>query len=361
MALCLRCGPDTLLVPHSGALGEAACPQCGGRLLDEPSTTALFVDELGLTRAELLDGLPTHERCPACEALRLAFIEVHGTPATICGACGAAWLDAGALSALTHGRVVEVRPTARPEAVSIVSRAVVDGNALAPLFAQAGFRTAADARLIGVGHGLIVERARRVEAEHLLTVLRAAGVEAEIVDAVDVAMPALRAVVQLSLEADAFVVVDKRGHRLEVPYDDVIVTAIGVVRVVKAERGPTKKPAASFVGVMGQTLGRPLLHTVHDVIIERSEGPVVDVVCTNARLRLTTGVLRLPRADGVTEETAFRDLARALFLRLPDRALTPSAHALSSSSLARLSHHAPREWDHVLSWERWRALRTETN
>ncbi|OGQ16029.1 MAG: hypothetical protein A2138_03660, partial [Deltaproteobacteria bacterium RBG_16_71_12] len=113
-APCPRCStPDdeAPLSPGAGALGEAVCGRCGGRLLEEAAVQRVIIDEHGIARDTLRElaghfGRPTL-RCPGC-GQRMHPIRLREVPLDLCTGCGAVWLDAGELLRLAEGRWAEV-------------------------------------------------------------------------------------------------------------------------------------------------------------------------------------------------------------------------------------------------------------
>ena len=105
---CLRC-PDVDLVPRAGALGEDVCPSCSGRFLDAPTLEHLAARVLKVDPALLVELAAARgkARCPACDAAT-APTTLRGTALFLCGGCGGAFLDGGALRAMAHGSIDEV-------------------------------------------------------------------------------------------------------------------------------------------------------------------------------------------------------------------------------------------------------------
>jgi Zn-finger nucleic acid-binding protein len=113
---CPRC-PESTLTPDVGALGEAVCPSCRGRLLSPEAVDVLVVRQLGHSPA-FLQELAEHfhsrgVRCPACGA-DMALLELRGCAIDLCVKCGHAWLDEGELSRLSGGRYEEPAPPTLP-------------------------------------------------------------------------------------------------------------------------------------------------------------------------------------------------------------------------------------------------------
>ncbi len=108
---CLRC-PEQPLELDFGALHEAVCGRCGGRVLDATAAERVLVELCGVERS-LLAELSAHFRgrlrCPACSRT-LSQVPVRGVTLDLCSGCGCVFLDGGELSRLTDGRVAELRP-----------------------------------------------------------------------------------------------------------------------------------------------------------------------------------------------------------------------------------------------------------
>lgn len=106
---CLRCGIEAL-VPGKGALGEAVCLACRGRLLDDQQAQVVLQQHCGLERsllAEMANHYQGRGQCPSCHR-RMALLPVRGVEVDLCLGCGSLHLDAGELSRLTSGAVAEL-------------------------------------------------------------------------------------------------------------------------------------------------------------------------------------------------------------------------------------------------------------
>lgn len=105
--LCPRC--DVILVsdPPFGA----RCPRCAGHHLDAAVAGPLLEREVGQSLDQLreLAGMFAGTRlpCPECSGEQSP-VTLRGVPLDLCLGCGAVWLDAGELRAITEGRIEEV-------------------------------------------------------------------------------------------------------------------------------------------------------------------------------------------------------------------------------------------------------------
>jgi len=89
------------------------CPSCGGTVLRAHEVDDILGAQLGYSIAELRAGAreTTSGRgaCPSCGG-DMRPLQIEGTALDLCLRCGSAWLDAGELEHLTHGRIAEARP-----------------------------------------------------------------------------------------------------------------------------------------------------------------------------------------------------------------------------------------------------------
>lgn len=103
---CPLC-PLTPLDDEVGDLGERSCPTCEGRLLSPAGTEQLLQHELHIERGLLLDVLEHYAvssfDCPACQTT-MSRAPVAGVSVDFCKGCGAMWLDAKELGAMTQHR-----------------------------------------------------------------------------------------------------------------------------------------------------------------------------------------------------------------------------------------------------------------
>lgn len=113
---CPRCAVALVDDPPYGA----RCPSCGGHHLDVVEAGTLLEREVGRTVDQLkeLAGMFAGAKlpCSGCGA-KQSPITLRSVPVDLCLSCGALWLDAGELSALTNGRVQENPPPDRALAV----------------------------------------------------------------------------------------------------------------------------------------------------------------------------------------------------------------------------------------------------
>lgn len=118
-ARCPRCWPWGELEEGRGELADFACRECRGRFLPSETAERVFND-LGYSpgRLRALRQATTSEplRCAGCEH-RLTTIRVESRDVELCFHCGGAWLDLGALEALSGRRFDETAPTAFPRAL----------------------------------------------------------------------------------------------------------------------------------------------------------------------------------------------------------------------------------------------------
>jgi Zn-finger nucleic acid-binding protein len=107
---CPRCTPPSALVAGTTELGETSCPRCRGQLLERDATEVLLFRQLGLTPevvqeiAKLFGG--RRVACPACTR-PMTVLRVKGCVVDLCQGCGATWMDANELEAVSQGLHVE--------------------------------------------------------------------------------------------------------------------------------------------------------------------------------------------------------------------------------------------------------------
>ncbi len=108
--LCPRC-VDVPLLPRRGALSEDVCRCCGGRFLERAVLADLCARVLGVDEGALLALSASRGRapCAACRA-RTSPVTLKGAPVWLCGGCGGAFFEPGALTTATLGLVDEVLP-----------------------------------------------------------------------------------------------------------------------------------------------------------------------------------------------------------------------------------------------------------
>lgn len=261
---CLRC-PAQQLVEGAGVLHEAVCPGCRGRLLDGDATMRRLQDHCGLDRAlvgELCAHFKGRTPCPAC-GRGMSLVPVVGVAIDLCGSCGSLYLDAGELTRLSRGALVEVgaatpkdafrpppssqpvssssppapalRPAGRDAAVFLF--APLD-DAQLPLLQEVwlavGFRTAVDARGFWprARGGVFADDCSAAEAHQLVDVLAGRGVAAAAVHDATVAPPASYRLKELGVAPDHLVVADALGRSRTVPTTGITALCAGRSRVV---------------------------------------------------------------------------------------------------------------------------------
>jgi Zn-finger nucleic acid-binding protein len=391
---CLRCR-DQQLVEGSGVLQEAVCPGCRGRLLDGDATTRLLQDHCGLDRAlvgELCAHFKGRTPCPAC-GRGMSLVPVVGVAVDLCGSCGSLFLDAGELTRLSRGALVEVgaaapedpfgpppsppspppssssppaaasRPAGRDAAVFLV--APLD-DAQLPLVQEVwqavGFRTAVDARGFWprARGGVFADDCSAVEARQLVDALAGRGVAAAAVDDAAVAQPASYRLKELGVAPDHLVVADALGRSRTVPTHAITALCAGRSRVVVTADAPHRGRAGETAKTVAAVVAPRVVHQLAEqqalasrssltTMVER-EQLVLDIVVAGERFRLDDEGF-VARADGP------RDLA-ALAARLD--AVAPASAARQRGFLALLAGAAPpmfrslREYDREVARALWR-------
>jgi Zn-finger nucleic acid-binding protein len=116
---CPRCDKQ-VLEDGAGALGDAVCSSCHGRLVASPSSDELIEREAGLDTSQVRELAQQFSGpqlgCPRCRH-KMSPVTLKGSPVDLCTGCGALWFDAGELEKLTAGRIAEpkVAPVPPPK------------------------------------------------------------------------------------------------------------------------------------------------------------------------------------------------------------------------------------------------------
>ncbi len=378
-AACPRCSTadaEVPLVPGAGTLGEAVCPRCGGRVLDEAAVQRVIIDEHGITRATLRElaghfGRP-NLRCPGC-GQRMHPVQLRQVPLDLCTGCGALWLDAGELWRLSEGRWVEVAGPAPPAPESAPQEATaaatsMPGDAPAPswctvalaaadadaervvaAFARARFRTAQDARTAALrGQGMLADRVSPEDAQTLQAALHAEGLVAHVLDATRVELPGVVRSKELAFDVAGIAVADALGRPITLPWQWLRALAVGLVKVAETE---TKLlgPEPGDMGPYGSQSPSPLAtqQRVRTTIVERDD-VLIDLLLEDeqrrrGRFRVTRSGIVLRQRGGATRDATFR----ALVATLVERA--PATVALARGTRELRETNAP--------WQRYRSLR----
>ena len=372
-AACPRCSTADVEVPladGAGALGEAVCPGCGGRVLDEAAVQRVIIEEHGIAR-ETLRELAGHFgrpllRCPGC-GQRMHPICLRQVPLDLCTGCGAVWLDAGELWRLTEGRWAEVARPAPPAPATvaapahpvaapapswcavILDDADVDAERVVAAFARARFRTAQDARTAALrGHGVLADRVPEEDARALQAGLVAEGLVAQVLDAAHVELPGVVRTKQLAFDTAGIAVADALGRAITLPWRWLRVLGVGLVKVAETETqlvGPQSGDATPYGGHGMSSLPAP--NRVRTAIVERDD-VLIDLLLDDeqgrrGRFRVTRSGIVVRQRAGVTRDATFRALVAELVARSPPA--TAMAHGTG----------ALRDPGH--GWQRFRALR----
>jgi hypothetical protein len=410
---CLRCR-NVPLVADIGALHEAVCPGCQGRLLDGDAAMRLLQDHCGLERG-LIGELCAHYRgrtpCPAC-GRGMSLVPVVGVSVDLCGGCGSLFLDAGELGRLSRGAIVEVaatappvledpfgpppapaplapvasatsvtapipgvatttpapvaaRPPGRDAAVFLVEALGPDeGALLLEVWAAAGFRTAVDARAMlsrAVG-GVFADDCSVGDGHRLVAALARVGRAAAVIDDATLSPPAPYRLKELGVFPDRLVVRDALGRARTLAIAEIRALCAGRVRVVVTEdasrRQPGPGPLRQVAGAMAPRLLRQL--SEHRELASRApltsmverEQTFLDIVVAGERFRLDEAGF-VARADGP------RDLA-AVASRLEGVAPTTTVRQRGFLALAGggglPSFRSVREYDREVTRALWLRL-----
>lgn len=369
------------LTPGAGALGEAVCGRCGGRLLDEAAVQRLIIEEHGIARDTLRElagnfGRPTL-RCAGC-GQRMHPVRLRGVPLELCTGCGGVWLDAGELGRLSEGRWAEVAGPAPPPdehalppplaAPAVGCSVLLDDDRpeverVVAAYGRARFRTAQDARAAAQrGHGVVADRVSAEDAQRLHAALAAEGLPARVLDATLLELPAAVRSKQLTVDDAGVALADALGRPITVPWRWLRALGCGLVRVAEAETqlvSPEPGEASPYGSQASSSLPAP--QRVRTVIVDKDE-VVVDLVMEDderrrARFRVTRSGVILRHRAGQTRDAAFRDLVAELVRRAPPETVRArGARAIERGDDGWQRYRAVRDFELALRWAMARTL-----
>lgn len=407
---CLRCR-DVPLVAGLGALHEAVCPGCHGRLLDGDAATRLLQDHCGLDRA-LVGELCAHYRgktpCPACER-GMSLVPVVGVMVDLCGSCGSLFLDAGELARLSRGAIVEVsatapsvpedpfgppptpavivapspspvpagaatttpspvsaRPPGRDAAVFLVEPLGPDeGALLLDVWGAAGFRTAVDARamLSRAAGGVFADDCSVGDGQRLVAALAGLGRAAAVVDDATLSPPAPYRLKELGVFPDRLVVRDALGRvRTHAPAE-ISALCAGRVRVVVTEDSSRRQPGPGPLRQVASAMAPRLIRQISEhrelasraplkSMVERDQ-TVLDIVVAGERFRLDEAGF-VARATGPRDLAALADRLEAV---APATAVRQRGFQALASAAVPPSFRSVREYDREVTRALWLRLR----
>ncbi len=123
-AICPGCRVG--LVDATGTLVALVCPAGHGTALPPASAQQLLVKDAELS-PEVIGRLmgapgPRQRPCPSCQTSMTHFL-VEATDVEICGGCGTAWMERGAISVVSKGRHLEPQPRRKQMEVEVSAAA----------------------------------------------------------------------------------------------------------------------------------------------------------------------------------------------------------------------------------------------
>lgn len=393
---CPRCSTAEEPAPlalGAGALGEAVCGRCGGRLLEEAAVQRVIVEEHGVSRDTLREmaghfGRPSLG-CPSC-GQRMHPIRVRALSLDLCTGCGAVWLDAGELTRLSEGRWEEIagpppvdstaqtaaqipaqipaergageaadRGTPSGFLTVLLEDEEIDADRLVTAFGRARFRTAQDARFAAQrGHGIVAERLPAAEAASLVAALAVEDLHARLVEPAALDLPRAVRTKELSISDSGLTLADGLGRPFMIPWPAMSAIGVGLVRLEEAETeiDPTRPVEEAHRG--GAVT---IQHTRRTVVVERDD-VLLDLVAADPRgerwrFRATRDSLIFRPRDPRGAEPAFRDLVRHLIALAPASALlSRGAVAAGRRQTSWVRYRALRDYDQALRWTVARAV-----
>lgn len=370
------------LAPGAGALGEAVCHQCGGRLLDEAAVERVIVLEHGIARPTLRElaghfGRPRLP-CPACR-LRMHPVRLRAIDLELCTGCGAVWLDAGELARLSEGRWDEVAGPVPPaqlapaaplavaaealadsaERTVLLETDEVDAERLVEAFQRARFRAAQDARFAAQrGHGVVAERIPLEEARALAAALAVAGLSARLVEPAKVALPRAVRTKELSVDDAGLTCTDALHRPQRLSWESIRVLGVGLVRLTDLER--QEEPGQPSDNASPDA-PPALLRRRRTVLVERDDALLeilgVDAQGERWRVRATRDGMVFRQRGGQSADAAFRTLLRQVIARAPaSAALTRGARTLGDDRAPWMRYRALHDFEAALRWTLAHAL-----